>query len=381
MTTMIKSSLSNRHYDVVVVGAGIVGLATAWTASQKGLRVAVVERQAQSVGASIRNFGFITVTGQRRGAHWQRALKTSQVWKRIAPLAGIQVVHQGLYVLAQRPEAMDILQAFINTEMGEQCRLLSRENAAHELSVLQPGLGALHSPHECRVESRDAIPLLARWLERDLGVDFFWNTPVLGVSLPQVFTSRGEIQADHCIVCPGNDLNSLYPEVIDQAGIKQCTLQMFRVQAIPGIELPGAVMSDLSLVRYEGYADLPEATDLRTRLLNEQKQHLDYGVHLIVVQSADGSLVVGDSHVYGDAEVPFSRSDIETLIVSEMHQVLRFQNAHIIERWIGTYASASDVVFKASPSKRVALGLVTGGTGASTSFAFAEELLEIALAE
>ncbi len=51
------------HYDLVVVGAGIVGLATAWTARQHGLRVAVVERNAKAIGASVRNFGFITVTG------------------------------------------------------------------------------------------------------------------------------------------------------------------------------------------------------------------------------------------------------------------------------------------------------------------------------
>ncbi len=51
------------HYDLVVVGAGIVGLATAWTARQRGLRVAVVERNAKAIGASVRNFGFITVTG------------------------------------------------------------------------------------------------------------------------------------------------------------------------------------------------------------------------------------------------------------------------------------------------------------------------------
>lgn len=290
MTIHTKHLISNHKYDVAVIGAGIVGLATAWTAAQRGLRVAVIERQAQAVGASIRNFGFITVTGQRRGSHWKRALKTAEIWKNIAPIAGIQVVHQGLYVLAQRTEAMDVLQAFMQTEMGEHCRLLSKETAAKELAVLRPGLGALFSPHECRVESRDAIPLLTRWLQSDLGVDFFWNTPVLGVSLPQVYTSRGEIQADHCIVCPGNDLNSLYPEVLDKAGIKQCTLQMMRVQESSGIQLPGAVMSDLSLVRYEGYAELPEAVKLKSVLLHEQKLHLDYGVHLIVVQSGQRQL-------------------------------------------------------------------------------------------
>ncbi len=376
---LIKDTLTSKHYDIVVVGAGILGLASAWTAAQRGMSVAVIERNAQPIGASIRNFGFITVTGQRRGEHWLRAFKTADIWKTIAPKAGIDVVHQGLYVMAQRPQAMEVLEAFMQTEMGEQCRLLNQEQIAQDLSMLKPGFGALYSPHECRVESRDAIPKLAKWLEQDLGIDFYWNTPVVGVSLPQIYTSRGEVWAQHCVVCPGNDLNGLYPNTLDQAGIQQCTLQMLRVEVSPSTKVPGAVMSDLSLIRYEGYAAFPEAIELRKILSSEQPEHLANGVHLIVVQSCDGTLVVGDSHVYGDTEAPFSRTDVEGLIISELHKVFPFKQAKITERWLGTYASASDVIFKANPDKGVSLGVVTGGTGASTSFAFAQELVDMAL--
>lgn len=59
---------TDKSYDLVV-GAGIIGLATAFAACQRGLRVAVVERHAQCIGPSVRNFGFVTVTGQRRGDH------------------------------------------------------------------------------------------------------------------------------------------------------------------------------------------------------------------------------------------------------------------------------------------------------------------------
>ena len=368
-----------KSYDMLVVGAGIIGLAAAWSARQRGLRVAVVERHARCIGASVRNFGFVSVTGQRRGEHWRRALRSRDVWQQVAPQAGIAVLHQGVYVLAQRAEAVTVLEAFVRTEMGQGCRLLGAAEAARELPQLQPGQAVLYSPHERRVESRDAIGRLAHWLETSQGVAFFWNTPVLGIDLPQVQTSQGVLHAGHCVVCPGHELQTLYPERIAQAGIRLCTLQMLRVQPAQPLQLPGAVMSDLSLVRYEGYAELPEAAPLKALLQAQQAPYLQQGVHLIAVQSADGSLVVGDSHTYGDAEQPFGRSEIDTLILDELHRVLRLPGARVTERWTGTYASAADPIYKTSPTPGVALGIVTSGTGASTGFAFAEELVEMAL--
>ncbi len=370
---------SDKHYDLLVVGSGIIGLASAYAARKAGLRVAVVERHARCIGASVRNFGFVTVTGQRRGEHWNRAMHTRNVWEQVAPQAGIQVVHQGLFVLAQRPEAITVLEAFLKTEMGEGCRLLSIAEAKKTYPSLQDGLGVLHSPHERRVESRDAIPQLSRWLEQEMGIDFFWNTTVHGIDTPSVHTSRGTFHAERCIVCPGHELNTLYPEVIAQAGIRMCTLQMLRVQPACPIRLPGSVMSDLSLVRYEGYADLPESAPLREVLEREQAAYLEQGIHLIAVQSADGSLVVGDSHVYGNSEAPFASEHTDALILQEMHRVLDLPGATISERWTGTYASAADVVYKVQAAPGVVVGIVTGGTGASTSFAFAEELVQMAL--
>jgi hypothetical protein len=49
----------------------------------------------------------------------------------------------------------------------------------------------------------------------------------------------------------------------------------------------------------------------------------------------------------------------------------------IRERWIGTYASASDrLMLIDRPSENVRLVMITSGTGASTSFAIAEEVID-----
>lgn len=45
--------------DVAVVGAGIVGCATAYYLARRGLRVAVVERAAVAGEQSRKNWGFV----------------------------------------------------------------------------------------------------------------------------------------------------------------------------------------------------------------------------------------------------------------------------------------------------------------------------------
>src|SRR5689334_1680177 len=72
-------SASGNEFDLAVIGGGICGLAHALAGVRRGLRVVVIERDARANGASIRNFGFVTVTGQQRGQCWQRAMRSRQV--------------------------------------------------------------------------------------------------------------------------------------------------------------------------------------------------------------------------------------------------------------------------------------------------------------
>src|SRR5580700_8446238 len=106
--------MTSPTFDLAVVGGGVVGLAHAYVAARAGKRVAVVERDARANGASVRNFGFITVTGQERGESW-----------RLARAARIPTEQPGLYLTARSAEAVAVVEAFLATEMGSGCRLLA----------------------------------------------------------------------------------------------------------------------------------------------------------------------------------------------------------------------------------------------------------------
>ena len=372
-----------KMYDLLVVGSGIVGLAHAYEARKRGLSVAIVEQNARCTGASIRNFGFITVSGQGYKDTWRRAVYSAKVWRELTHLAGIKILHQGTWILCQRPEAVAVAKAFLKTTMGEECTFYEKTSYNDLPSLgfsntdnlrLQESLGVLYSPHEFRVESKDAIPQLAEYLQSEMGVDFYWGTEVLSIDDSSILTSNHRLEANRVVICPGSQLTGIAKPYIEKHHLKLCTLQMFRLKVQEGFILPGSVMTDNSLARYLGWAELPEAQALKDRIAKEMPEYLNEGIHLIVVQSADGSLVVGDSHRYGPSEEVFASERVESLIINLLYKVLNITEHTMMERWTGVYPSSSvsdALIEKVSPRIRVAI--VSSGTGASTAFGLAKD--------
>jgi FAD dependent oxidoreductase TIGR03364 len=377
MTKFVRTDEAGARFDVAVVGAGIVGLAHALAAAKAGLRVVVIERDLRANGASIRNFGFITVTGQARGEIWRQARRARDVWAEVAPRAGITVEHHGLVLALRRPESVAVAEAFLATEMGEGCELLDVTELKRRFPEIggPDALGALWSPHELRVDSPAALPRLVDWLAREHGVVFHTGETVLNVAPPVIETSRGTVYAERAVVCPGDDFSTLFPERIEAYRPRRCRLTMLRL-ADPGFRWPAGVMSDLGLTRYRGYADLPQADALKRRLEAEQGAHLENGVHLIAVQNADGSLVVGDSHHYDDLPAPFAPAEAEELILDEFRKATGLTPPPVLARWTGVYATSDERgYFVDAPSPQVRLVMVTSGTGASTAFAIGEKTI------
>jgi FAD dependent oxidoreductase TIGR03364 len=369
--------MPSRIFDLAVVGGGIVGLAHAYVAAKAGKRVVVIERDPRANGASIRNFGFITVTGQARGESWRLARRTRDVWAEAADQARIPIEQTGLYLTARSAEAVAVIEAFLATEMGEHCRLLAPE----AFRTIAPNLGGpdlqgvLFSPHELRVESRTAIQALTAWLEEAFGVVFLNETVVFDAAPPRLRTSRGVVEAGATVVCPGEDFVTLYPEKIAAHRLRKCRLTMLKL-ADPGLRPPGVLMSDLSLVRYRGYADLPPARALDAKLRAEQPSAFANGVHLIAAQGADGGLIVGDSHHYDALPGPFAPASAEADILAEFERATGLEPPPVVERWTGVYAVSDERTHLVDrPESGVRLVMVTSGTGASTGFGIAEGVI------
>jgi FAD dependent oxidoreductase TIGR03364 len=154
--------------DVIVIGAGIVGLAHAWAAVRRGKSVRVLERSSRAEGASIRNFGMIWPIGQPAGACHACAMRSREFWLQLQKGAGMWVNECASIHLAHRADEWDVLTEFAERApaLGYDVRLLTAEEVLATSPAANPDglLGGLWSPTELGVDPREAIARIADWL-------------------------------------------------------------------------------------------------------------------------------------------------------------------------------------------------------------------------
>jgi glycine/D-amino acid oxidase-like deaminating enzyme len=69
---------------VVIVGGGVLGIMRAAAARGLGHDVVHLEREPDSPGASVRNFGLIWVSGRAPGAEHALAVRARARWEELA---------------------------------------------------------------------------------------------------------------------------------------------------------------------------------------------------------------------------------------------------------------------------------------------------------
>ena len=372
---MSAVSSSSSSSDLVVVGAGIVGLAHAVDAVERGMSVTVVERDDRAVGASVRNFGHACITAQE-GEALRFAEHARTTWLRLGRQAGFEVAECGTVVVARSPEESAALDELATDRGPDQVRLLTAAETASAAPVSAEGLegGALLA-RDLRVDQRRAAAAIADWLAAQPGVRFLWSTPVLGVEDGLVRTGRGPVRGDRVVVCAGHDLDRIFPETAESAGMRRCVLQMLQVRA-PGLRLDPALLTGTSMLRYPALAGTGGARALRDRLRDQRPELLEASVNHMLTQLPSGDLVVGDTHAYARTPEPWSSEEFDRLLLAETRALLGRDDLAVVRRWQGVYASAEGEFLRARPSPGVTAVAVTSGIGMTTAFGLAPSVID-----
>jgi glycine/D-amino acid oxidase-like deaminating enzyme len=273
-----------KNYDVLIVGAGIVGCACARECAQAGLRVGVIEGNVPGGGATAAGMGHVVVMDDSP-AQFELTRYSRALWQQLVPKLPDSAEYETrgtLWIAADEEEMVEVhAKRSAYVAAGVRADVLNETEVAAEEPKLRPGLaGGLLVPDDGVIYP----PAAADWLLQ--------NAQAVGANLlqgsPVVFARNGELRLA--------DGTTLHCECIVLATGADCAL-------LPTLPIKKRKGHLLITDRYPGF-------------LHHQLVELGYlkSAHKVEADSVafniqprrTGQLLIGSSRQYGNED---SRSD------------------------------------------------------------------------
>jgi glycine/D-amino acid oxidase-like deaminating enzyme len=273
--------MANLETDVLVIGGGLAGAATAYYLGREGVEVTLAERTDLNTQASGSNAGSLHLQIPypefiSEGEDWARVFTQAipvmrdsiRLWRGLEAELGCDLevsIEGGLLVAESEAQMRDIARkAAIERSAGLEIELLSAADLRRIAPYLSERMiGAAYCPEEGKANPLKATPAFAEAARRH-GARILANCPVTALSLDgnayRAETAAGPIRASRVVNAGGAD-----------AG---------RIAAMLGIDLP-----------IEGHPIQVSVTEAAEPLIN----HLVYfaGDKLTLKQAKNGSFLIG----------------------------------------------------------------------------------------
>jgi glycine/D-amino acid oxidase-like deaminating enzyme len=327
--------------DVLIVGGGIVGAASAYHLARSGVSVTLVEAERLAFGATGRNLGFIWVHTRKAGPELELVMSTRAG---IEDLVGeldfpVDLLTNGGLVFFHDERQASVMQEFVTRRNadGVPLLLLSGDEARELAPLLPPSvLGATFCPLDAQVEPTRWVQAFAAAASRHGAVirEGVRVSALLrdGDRIIGAETSDGRIEAANVVLAAGG----WAPELASTVGL-ELPIHPMRLQIVQTLPMPAetrhVIYGATALKQYAVFQDLPSFDD--SLFVNEVEWRHDMLLLESFCQKADGSYLLGCSMDY-----PGFRWDADLRGVSLINEVLmdhvpRFREAGFAKAWAG----------------------------------------------
>src|SRR5260221_10261454 len=253
--------------DVVIIGAGIMGCATAYYLAKRGIKSVLLDKSRIAGAQSTRAWGFVRIMS-RDEAEIPLMMEAMKIWPHLE--ADLQTDldwrQEGCLFMAANEREIAGYEDWlpIARQFGLDTRLISGADAARLMPGLRdPARGGLYSPTDGHAEPRKVAPAFAQ-RAAELGALIFEGCGAVGLELVNgkvdtVLTEAGPIRTKAVLVAAG--------------------ASSFRILKTLGRNLPQQHV---------------RSTALRTNRLPPLTASAFYGHHIGFRQRKDGSLTLAD---------------------------------------------------------------------------------------
>ena len=201
-----------KRADVVVIGGGIVGVATALELAERGTDVVLCEKGEIAGEQSSRNWGWVRQMG-RDVREVPLILEAMKLWRAMNKRVGADTGYAecGIAYLGETDEEMAGFEKWLD-ECARPYQLSSRVIDGANVDGLIPGSarswkGALYTSNDGRAEPQKAAPAMAN-AARQAGAKIFTNCAARGIEMAAgkvcgVVTEKGAIRCDSVVLAGG----------------------------------------------------------------------------------------------------------------------------------------------------------------------------------
>lgn len=379
--------MQTNKYNLIIIGGGALGTFHAYHALKRGLSVLMIEKDNTPSSATVRNFGQVVPSGQEE-KWWEYGKTGMEIYKEIQAKTNISVRENGATYIASNDGELQLINELhqIYKEKSYHSILLNKEECLTKVDRLKPDycMGGLHFPQELTVEPRQMIQKVIDFLVHEYQLDFLPTTLVKNCDIEEnqcvVIDSREQkFTSEKVIICSGSEFKILFPEIFAESGMKLCKLQMMRTVPMPEVNLQGAILTGLTIRRYEAFHACPSYKEIYAQ--NPKPELQKYGIHILFKQGIDGSIIIGDTHEYTEVTATESidfgiNTYLNDLMIEEAKQILDLPTWQMESYWAGYYASYSEGIFEHSIADKIFITTGIGGKGMTTSAGYAKAHLE-----
>ena len=205
--------------DIVIIGAGIVGVATAWFLVKQGVSVVVCEKGHIAGEQSGRNWGWVRQQG-RDAREMPMIVESLRIWRQLGHEIGedLGFRQRGILYLTDNDRQLERYAAWAKfSETFETGTRVIDRNELHRLRLVQGAAaawrGALYTASDGRAEPHKATPALARAVAREGGT-VLTGCAVRGIEttggrVSGVVTERGRISTS-TVLCAAGAWTSMF---------------------------------------------------------------------------------------------------------------------------------------------------------------------------
>ena len=314
--------------DVIVIGAGTVGSATAYYLSREGKTVTVLEKKDSCMGTGGATGGLLSWFTKKPGYHLNLFLRSRLLFPELAEelegdiglqydVGTLQIIENDLeYELVQKSMERDDIPEGFSLEMLDHAQL-------HEIEpYMSPDLtNALYIPQSGYIDVFKYIYTLVANAKR-LGAVFCNETEVTGFltkgnRVTGVQTNRGEFYADTVVNCAGTwggkiaamlgyDTLPIRPRRGQIVAMEPCSprvMHMITSSSYQTVKFHPELITDETIKR-TGYTFALEQTEAGTILINGTREFAEFdkgisfdGIRLMIQGAAKVYPCLKDLHV------------------------------------------------------------------------------------